>query len=112
MKVIYNKYIPPGNFTAINIFGIIFARKEYRDLSAHILNHEKIHTYQIFELLGVFFYILYFAEWLVRLFQYKNKIEAYRNISFEREAYANDKDPNYLKRRKLFSFVHYYKKQQ
>jgi len=110
MKVIYNKHLPPGKFTAINIFGIIFARSEYRSLSKFELNHEKIHTYQIFELLGVFFYLIYFLEWLVRLVQYGDRLEAYRNISFEREAYENDKNLNYLSQRRLFSFINYYRK--
>ena len=109
MKVIYNKHLPPGKFTAINIFGIIFARNEYRDLSKYELNHEKIHSYQMLELLGIVFYILYVTEWLIRLIQYKDRILAYRNISFEREAYTNDKDLNYLSRRTLFSFVRYYR---
>jgi hypothetical protein len=30
---------------------------------------------------------------------------AYRNISFEREAYANEKDLDYLKRRSFFGFL-------
>jgi len=110
MKIIYNKHLPPGKFAAINIFGVIFARNEYKDLSRHDLNHEKIHSYQILELLGIFYYIVYFTEWLVRLLQYKNPIEAYRNISFEREAYQNDDNLDYLHTRKPFSFIHYYRK--
>lgn len=110
MKIIYNKYFPPGKFVAINIFGIIFARKEYRYLSAREINHESIHTRQIAEMLGPIYYIVYFIEWIVRLFQYRNFIKAYQNISFEREAYQNDKNLKYLNQRKLFSFINYYRK--
>lgn len=109
MKVIYNRYLPTKNFTAINLFGVVFARKEYKKLEEYEINHEKIHTYQIIELLGIFYYILYISEWLVRLCIYRNALTAYYNISFEREAYAMQKDFNYLKRRKFFSFIHYYK---
>ena len=110
MKIIYNKFFPCGKFVAINIFGIIFARDKYKDLSKSEVNHEKIHTSQIIELLGVFYYLIYFIEWLIRRIQYNSFIEAYQNISFEREAYQNEKDINYRNKRKPFSFVNYYKK--
>ena len=32
---------------------------------------------------------------------------AYRNISFEREAYANQRNLNYLKERPLYAWRHY-----
>ena len=52
------------------------------------------------------FYILYFIEWLIKaiisLFT-GFKIKAYYSISFEQEAYKNQKDLNYLKTRKRFS---------
>ncbi|RDK83790.1 hypothetical protein C8D94_1063 [Marinirhabdus gelatinilytica] len=72
-----------------------------------MLNHERIHILQQAELLVVFFYIWYGAEFFVRWFQYKNKYVAYRNISFEREAYANEKDLDYCKRRSFFGFIGY-----
>lgn len=58
------------------------------------------------ELLFVFFYLWYFIEWLVRLFMRGN---AYRHISFEREAYDHMDEPDYLKRRKHFAWMKYYK---
>ena len=35
--------------------------------------------------------------------------KSYFNISFEKEAYANENDPNYLKNRKPFAFLKYIK---
>ena len=52
------------------------------------------------ELLFIFFYIIYFLEWIVRLFINKN---AYRSISFEKEAYSNEDNLEYLKTRKHFA---------
>jgi len=52
------------------------------------------------ELLFIFFYIIYILEWLIRLFINKN---AYKNISFEKEAYSNENNLEYLKTRKCFS---------
>lgn len=110
MKIIYNKYLPRKGYTAINICGVIFARSQCKPISERIKRHEAIHTRQIAELLVVIFYVWYGIEWIIRLIQYRNKKEAYRNISFEREAYANDQDKTYLKKRKLYAFVWYLKK--
>ena len=84
--VIENKLIPFKGFKAINLFGVIFVRKGARMTSTDF-NHEAIHTAQMKELGYVFFYVLYVIEWLYRLCKSGN---AYRNISFEREAYEND----------------------
>ena len=50
------------------------------------------------------FYVWYVLEWLIRLFMRGN---AYRNISFEREAYANEANPEYLKNMKWGSWLKY-----
>lgn len=71
---------------------------------AVFLNHERIHLRQQAELLLVFFYLWYGIEFLFRLFQYKNRHKAYRNISFEREAYHFESDLKYLKNRKAYEF--------
>ena len=71
------------------------------------LNHESIHTAQMRELLYLGFYLAYVIEWCVRLLMCGN---AYRNISFEREAYSNESDLEYLKKRKHFAFLNYLKK--
>lgn len=110
MKIFYNKYFPPKDFWAINLFGIIVARKDYGQLDDVDENHERIHTRQMFEMLFIPFYLFYMIEWVIRYVQYKDGLVAYENISFEREAYANMYDMSYLKRRSVFSFIHYYKK--
>lgn len=99
MIIIKNSIIPFKGYKAINLFGILFVRKEY-ELSEVDLNHEAIHTKQMKELLFVFFYIIYFLEWIVRLFINTN---AYRSISFEKEAYSNENNLEYLKNRKHFA---------
>lgn len=110
MKVVVNKYIPIGSkYYAINLFGILFAKGP---CTARILNHESIHSRQIWELLGIFFYLWYIVEWMVRIIIYGNAYKAYRNISFEREAYANGDNLRYLSTRKPYAFLHYIKKGQ
>lgn len=103
MKVIYNSLIPFKGFSAINLFGIVFARKEYKELSQRTLNYEAIHTAQMKEMLYIGFYIWYLSEWLIKLPVYGKK--AYENISFEREAYAFQSDRYYLKVRKHYAWL-------
>lgn len=98
MKLIYNNIIPFKGFKAINLFGLCFVRNGMK-MSDKGVNHESIHTAQMKELLYVPFYLIYFTEWLVRLFMKGN---AYRNISFEKEAYGNEKNTNYLNERKHY----------
>ena len=110
MKILYSKHFPPGNFGAINLFGIIIARKDYGRLTDAEINHECIHTRQMAEMLVIFFYISYLIEWIVRLIQYRNMFDAYVNISYEREAYSNMYNIEYLKKRRPCTFKNYYKK--
>jgi hypothetical protein len=85
---------------------------KYKALKGNVvlINHEKIHLRQQLELLIIPFFVIYIFEFLIRLVQYRNWALAYRNISFEREAYRNEKDLNYLKSRPLFSFVKFIRK--
>jgi len=68
------------------------------------INHERIHLRQQLELLILPFYVWYGIEFLIKWFQYKDKNTAYRNISFEREAYKNEKELSYLKSRSFWKF--------
>ena len=107
-RVRYWKKVPfmGKDFIAINLFGLIVVRKGafFPDSS---LNHEMIHSAQQREMLFVFFYIWYVLEWLIRLLCSFSAKKAYFRISFEREAYANENNEEYLKRRKLFSWLKY-----
>lgn len=106
---IVNRFIPFRTFAAVNIFGLIFVKKGILFTETD-LRHELIHTRQMRELLFIPFYMVYFAEWLVRLVQYRNPLRAYCNVSFEREAYENQSDKDYLKNRRLYAWCHYMRK--
>ena len=67
MRIIRNSYIPFRGFTAMNLFGVLFVRREAAELTPGTLNHEKIHSAQIREMLYIPFYICYLLEWLLRL---------------------------------------------
>lgn len=103
MKIIRNNIIPFPGFKAINLFGVLFVRGN-AEISEVTLNHEEIHTKQMKEMLYIFFYLWYVIEWSIRLFMPGN---AYRNISFEREAYSNEENLEYLKNRKRYSWFSY-----
>lgn len=109
MKIIYSTLLPAKGFRAINLFGIVFARKDQPALDEHIINHESIHTRQMLELGVIGFYLWYVVEWIIRWIQYKDRYQGYRNIGFEREAYANDNDFSYLEKRRTFNFLGYLK---
>lgn len=104
MKIIYNNLIPFKGYKCINLFGVLFARKGTR-IDDITINHESIHTAQQRELLYIIFYILYLIEYVIKsiiLFRH-----AYRDISFEQEAYYHEEDMEYLKNRKHYAWIKY-----
>lgn len=112
MKVIYNNVIPFSGFAAINLYGTIFARSEYKtrpQVMKLIIDHESIHTAQMKDFCkwlpvgGTIFYILYFFEWLYRLVTPPYD-KAYKDISFEKEAARFTKTSStYLESRPKFN---------
>ena len=100
MKIIINNIIPFKGFKCINLFGILFCRKQLDKID---INHEAIHSKQMQEMLYIPFYIWYIIEYLIKLFIGN----AYRNLSFEREAYNNQYNLNYLNNRKHYSWIKY-----
>jgi hypothetical protein len=107
MLLIVTKFLIPKGYRGLTIFPFVFIRyKEDRE-NVVLINHERIHLRQQLELLILPFFILYVLEFVFRLFEYKNFNTAYRNISFEREAYSNEKNLQYLTNRKLFSFAQF-----
>jgi hypothetical protein len=107
MFVIVAKYLIPKGYRGLTIFPFVFIKYAFDSENKVLVNHEKIHLRQQLELLILPFFVWYFVEYAVRLLQYKNANLAYRNISFEREAYANENHLDYLKIRRIFSFWKY-----
>ena len=102
------KYLTPRGFRGLTLFPFVLvkSKKDRQDLV--FLNHEKIHIRQQLELLVVPFYVLYLLEFLVKWMVLKNRFKAYKSISFEREAYDNEHDLGYLKKRKWYGFLNYF----
>lgn len=108
MKIIKNNFIPPRGFAYVNLFGVLFTRSD-RQISDVALNHETIHTKQMREMIYLPFYLWYVLEWLIKLVCYRDSHKAYRAISFEREAYGNQANLDYLDSRKHYSWTNYIK---
>ncbi len=104
------RFLVPKGYNGITIFPFVFLKNKTIANNKVTINHEKIHLKQQLELLIFPFYILYLIEYGIRFFQYKNPYLAYRNISFEREAYDNQNDFHYLKKRKFWNFLNYLKR--
>lgn len=128
---IVNNWIPVHGFTAMTVWPFVFVRKEYvnelkrRGMWDTIMNHERIHGEQQVEMgaVGIFvaallvavgcgwwavaavpmFFWWYVGEFVVRkIFGHG---DAYRKIGFEREAYNNEDDLEYLTDRRPFEWV-------
>lgn len=108
MKLIYTEWIP-FRHSAIALWPFVFMRKKLKHKENNVLiNHERIHLRQQLELLLIGFYILYILHYFFLLIRFKNHSKAYKNIIFEKEAYARENDLQYLKNRKLFSFIRFF----
>jgi len=128
-KVIFNDTIPFKGFIAMCLWPFIFVRNNAANHYNTVANnHEHIHAEQQKEMLLVgivlaaigyvfvglwallfvpLFFWWYGIEYLYRLCQYRDTKKAYRNISTEREAYANEKDLIYLTNRRRFAWTKY-----
>ena len=130
MLIFKNTVIPFRGFVAITLWPFIFVRRQtWARFTNDVLRHKRIHGRQQQEMLLVgivaadilavsgcgclsllalpLFFWLYGLEWLLGLFCYGSRHAAYRAISFEREAYDNELDADYLDKRRPFASLRY-----
>ena len=93
----------------ITIFPFIVLSFKKDKSNEVLINHEKIHIRQQIEMLVIPFFLWYGIEYVIRFIQYRNSKLAYLNISFEREAYQNEKNLHYLKQRSFWKFIKFFK---
>lgn len=91
----------------ITLFPFVFMKHKGLIADKVFVNHERIHIRQQAELLVLPFYVLYLLFYCVNLLRYRNHHSAYRNIVFEREAYSEDGNENYLNQRKWYAWIKY-----
>ena len=104
-----NRFLVPKGYRAITLYPFIFVRNDSDKYDKELINHERIHLRQQKELLVLPFCIWYFLDFLFKYLRYRNWDKAYRNIIFEREAYANQSNLDYLKVRGIWWFTAYFK---
>ncbi len=100
----FKLYILKGKYSGMALWPFMLLKKDASDI---VINHELIHIQQQKELMIIPFYILYVFNYLFNLMIYYNHNKAYKNIIFEREAYANAYDKGYLKTRTYMAFLNY-----
>lgn len=109
MILIVSKYLIPKGFNAIAFYPFIVVGNHFETNNSVLLNHERIHLKQQKELLILPFYLLYFIDYLIKMMVLRDKNQAYKNIVFEREAYAHENDMGYLKSRPIWNWRRYFK---
>ena len=135
MKKVYNDTIPFKGKKAMTVWPFLFIRNDFHNWTEDDERHEGIHGEQQKEMLQIgiglaiilfltgcgwwsllalpIYFIWYIVEWLVRIMlmgftgKWWKTHQAYRDISSEQEAYANEKNANYLSVRKHFAWMGY-----
>lgn len=98
--------VSPININAITLGPIVLSRST---LSERVKRHETIHFMQYKELFFIGFLLIYLFDYLYAAIIKRKGFsrESYLSIRFEQEAYDNDHDIDYLKRRKKFRWKDY-----
>lgn len=134
-KVFYESWIAKhllfASYTTITLFAWVFTKWSEKEARQSTINHECVHARQWIELtvasgiliwLGMLlfgysawwlmlsamvFYIWYVLESAVKWFygSIMGNYNAYKNVSFEREARLSEKDSNYLENSKYFAWL-------
>ena len=95
-------YLAPIDIGAITIGPFVFSRGTMSDVTK---NHEAIHWQQYIDCGIIGFVILYYLFYAINLIRYRDGQTAYYMIPFEKEAYDNDSNLDYLDTRKRFAWV-------
>jgi len=104
------KIITGGFARAITLYPLVLVSNASDLHDPVLVNHEKIHLRQQRELLVLPFSALYLLEYVKGRLGGLSHYDAYRQISFEREAFAHERNPGYLKKRKWAAFRKYMKR--
>ena len=108
LKRIYSSIIPWTGYKAMTVFPFVFIRKDKKTKYTPTCHrHELTHAYQQVECLWILFFIIYIVEYLIKILWTCYPNLAYRSISFEQEAFANQGDVEYNINRKHFAWVKY-----
>jgi hypothetical protein len=96
-------YILGEDMAAVTVFPFIYTKNN--NTPKNVLNHELIHYEQYKETLIIGFPIILCINFLINCLYYCDRNIAYRKLLFEREAYENMNNYDYLKYRKRYSWI-------
>ena len=105
---IWLSYLAPIDIWAISFGCWVWCRGI---ISESTRRHEATHFQQQLELLFIGQWILYLSFWLWGLIKYRDGKLAYRESPFEREAYRNEMDVDYLASRPRYNWINYMKEE-
>jgi len=100
--------VPFLNVDGMALYPFVLVKNRFLKQDAVLIRHETIHLKQAAELLVVPFYLMYLFNYIVNRMKYKGHYRAYYEIVFEREAYRNERETDYLSVRKLWAWRHYF----
>jgi hypothetical protein len=101
-KKIFNYY------TGLSFFIFIWISRLDKD-EVKLVRHEKIHFWQQVEMLFIFHWLIYVLFYVVARAKGHCHYIAYRYNPFEIEAFSNEHDVEYLRKRKPFAWTTYLK---
>lgn len=107
LPILFN-FLVKQDAIAIALWPFIFIKYDALKYDPCLVNHERIHLRQQLEMGILFFYLFYVIEFLYHYIKHRNINLAYFSISFEKEAFANDKNLSYLKKRKFWGWWKYF----
>ena len=93
IKIKYNSWVPRlMGWDGITLYPFIFTTLSKKEAKkTKLLHHEWIHVKQVRKDGFFKFYFFYIYQAFFNLLKYKNLKKAYRNISYEKEAYSKEK---------------------
>lgn len=101
VPVILSK-LAPIDIGAVTIGPLVFSRGKISEVTRR---HETIHWQQYIETFIVGFLLLYFGFYITSLLKGRRGRDAYMEIPFEKEAYENQNDKQYLENRKRYAWI-------
>jgi len=102
--ILVTRFVP---YSAMAVYPFILLREKEMQNDPVLMHHEKIHHRQQLELLILPFYFFYLMNYLYQIIRLRNHYKAYKQIIFEREAFAMESDFDYLKKRRMFAFLNF-----
>ena len=103
MLLIKTSVLDGAKYKGLALPPFIFVSKKH--LTDALINHELIHLRQAKELCYIGWYILYPLFSIIYYIIHLDVELAYKNNPFEVEAYANEKNKDYLKTRRRFEWI-------